>query len=121
MADDDQAIVETELAKVANAAAVIAEATSPGKSGAPNRTIEFILDVSLYVTVEVGRARMTIQDLLQLGQGSVIELEKMAGEPLDVYVNGKHVARGEAVIINEKFGLRVTEIISPEERVQSFV
>ena len=62
---------------------------------------------------------MTVQDLLQLGQGSVIELEKLAGEPLDVFINGKKVATGEAVIVNEKFGVRLTEIISPEERVNS--
>ncbi len=73
----------------------------------------------MQVTVEVGRARMTIQDILQLGQGSVVELEKLAGEPLDIYVNGKHVARGEAVIVNEKFGVRLTDIISPEDRVES--
>lgn len=82
-----------------------------------SRTIDAILDVMLQVTVEVGRARMTIQDLLQLGQGSVVELEKLAGEPLDVYINGRLVARGEAVIINEKFGVRLTEIISKEARV----
>lgn len=96
--------------QVANAAAGVAR---------PARTLEFILDVSLQVTVEVGRARMTIQDILQLGQGSVVELEKLAGEPLDIYVNGKHVARGEAVIVNEKFGVRLTDIISPEEIVES--
>jgi flagellar motor switch protein FliN/FliY len=76
------------------------------------------MDVALQVTVEVGRARMTIQDLLQLGQGSVVELEKLAGEPLDIYINGKSVARGEAVIVNEKFGVRLTDIISPEDRIE---
>jgi flagellar motor switch protein FliN/FliY len=81
--------------------------------------LEFLLDVTLQITVEVGRARMTIQDLLQLGQGSVVELEKLAGEPLDIYLNGKQVARGEAVIVNEKFGVRLTDIISPEDRVES--
>ena len=70
--------------------------------------LDIIMDVTLQVTVEVGRARMTIQDLLQLGQGSVMELEKLAGEPLDVYVNGKCVARGEAVIVNEKFGVKLS-------------
>jgi flagellar motor switch protein FliN/FliY len=83
------------------------------------RTLEFLLDVTLQVTVEVGRARMTIQDILQLGQGSVVELEKLAGEPLDIFLNGKQVARGEAVIVNEKFGVRLTDIISPEDRVES--
>jgi flagellar motor switch protein FliN/FliY len=82
------------------------------------RNLEFILDVALQVTVEVGRTRMTIQDLLRLGQGSVVELEKLAGEPLDIYINGKQVARGEAVIVNDKFGVRLTDIISPEDRIE---
>jgi flagellar motor switch protein FliN/FliY len=119
MADDIPEVVETELAKAAEAVGDATEATSAIARGSPARTIDFIMDVVLHVTVEVGRARMTIQDLLQLGQGSVIELEKLAGESLDVYVNGKHVARGEAVIVNEKFGVRILEIISPEARIQS--
>jgi flagellar motor switch protein FliN/FliY len=82
------------------------------------RNLDFILDVALQVTVEVGRTKMTIQDLLRLGQGSVVELEKLAGEPLDIYINGKQVARGEAVIVNDKFGVRLTDIISPEDRVE---
>ena len=82
-------------------------------------SLEFILDVTLQVTVEVGRARMTIQDLLQLGQGSVVELEKLAGEPLDIYINGKVVASGEAVIVNEKFGVRLNNIISHNARVDA--
>jgi flagellar motor switch protein FliN/FliY len=77
------------------------------------------MDVALHVTVEVGRARMTIQDLLQLGQGSVLELAKLAGESLDIYVNGKPMAKGEAVIVNEKFGVRLTEIVSQEDRIES--
>ncbi len=113
MADEQ---VEAELQKVATAAGGVAHAASG--VARPNRTMEFLLDVTLLVTVEVGRARMTIQDLLQLGQGSVVELEKLAGEPLDIYVNGKQVARGEAVIVNEKFGVRLTDIISPEDRVE---
>jgi flagellar motor switch protein FliN/FliY len=79
------------------------------------------MDVSLSVSVEVGRARMTINDLLQMGPGSVVELEKLAGEPLDIFINGKPVARGEAVIVNEKFGVRLTDIISPEDRVEGIV
>lgn len=83
------------------------------------KNMEFILDVALQVSVEVGRTRMTIQDLLQLGQGSVIELTKLAGEPLDIFINEKLVARGEAVIVNEKFGVRITDIISQQERIES--
>ncbi|MCO6430367.1 MAG: flagellar motor switch protein FliN [Deltaproteobacteria bacterium] len=106
------------LEKVAQAAGNVATAATQAGAKTP-QTLEFILDVTLQVTVEVGRARMTIQDLLQLGQGSVVELEKLAGEPLDIFINGKQVARGEAVIVNEKFGVRLTDIISPEDRIES--
>ena len=78
-----------------------------------------ILDIPLLVTVELGRTKMLINDLLQLGQGSVIELTKLVGEPLDFLVNEKPVAKGEVVVVNEKFGIRVTEIISPQERIES--
>ena len=106
------------LEGVAEAADDVAEAAEAAASqSAKVKTVEFIKDVTLAVTVEVGRARMTIQDLLQLGQGSVVELEKLAGEPLDIYINGKRVAIGEAVIVNEKFGVRLKEVISPEERL----
>ena len=100
--------------QVADTAQQAGQTLSPRASG--SQTIDYILDVTLQVAVEVGRARMTIQDLLQLGQGSVIELEKLAGEPLDIFMNGKPVAKGEAVIINEKFGVRITEVISRAER-----
>ncbi|MBQ7617934.1 MAG: flagellar motor switch protein FliN [Desulfovibrio sp.] len=83
-----------------------------------NRELDFILDIPLNVSAELGRTRLMINELLQLGQGSVIELNKLAGEPLELYVNGKLVARGEAVVINEKFGVRLTDIISPVERVK---
>ena len=125
MADNDKE-VEQGLEDVAKAAGDVAQAAAEAASTAattpvkknPTRTLEFILDVALQVTVEVGRSRMTISDLLQLGQGSVVELEKLAGEPLDIFINGKPVARGEAVIVNEKFGVRLTDIIAPEERIQ---
>jgi flagellar motor switch protein FliN/FliY len=80
--------------------------------------LDFILDIPLEISVELGRAKIIISDLLQLGPGSVIELMKLAGEPLEVLVNQKLVARGEAVVINEKFGVRLTDIISPAERVK---
>ncbi len=84
----------------------------------PNtRRLDLLLDVPLDVTVELGRTRMTIQDLLALGPGSTIELDKVAGEPLDIVVNDRLVARGEAVVINEKFGIRITDIISRAERI----
>jgi len=79
---------------------------------------EFILDIPLEVSVELGRTRMIVNDLLQLGQGSVIELTKLAGEPMEILVNQKLIARGEVVVVNEKFGVRLTDIISPMERVE---
>jgi flagellar motor switch protein FliN/FliY len=82
------------------------------------RDLDFILDIPLEVSAELGRTKLLINELLQLGQGSVVELNKLAGEPLEIYVNGKLVARGEAVVINEKFGIRLTDIISPIERVK---
>lgn len=94
------------------------EATSPASSG-KSANLDLILDIPLTVTVELGRSKMLINDLLQLGQGSVIELTKLAGEPLEVLVNQKLVARGEVVVVNEKFGVRLTNIVSPMERVQS--
>ena len=94
------------------------EATTPPPSG-KNANLDLILDIPLTVTVELGRSKMLINDLLQLGQGSVIELTKLAGEPLEVLVNQKLVARGEVVVVNEKFGVRLTDIVSPTERVQS--
>ncbi len=79
--------------------------------------IDFLLDISLEVTVEVGRTRMLINDLLQLQQGSVIDLEKMVGDPFEVYVNRKLMAFGEVVVVNEKFGIRLTDVIDPKERI----
>jgi flagellar motor switch protein FliN/FliY len=88
------------------------------KKSVPARDIKFLLDVPLTVTVEIGKTRMLINDLLQLGQGSVIELNKLAGDPMEILVNGKLIARGEVVVVNEKFGIRLTDIVSPEERIK---
>ncbi len=93
-----------------------ADAKANNSSG--KRDLDFILDIPLEVSAELGRTKLLINELLQLGQGSVVELNKLAGEPLEIYVNGKLVARGEAVVINEKFGIRLTDIISPIERVK---
>ena len=82
------------------------------------RGIDLLLDIPLQVSVEVGRSKILVQDLLQLQEGSLIELDKLAGEPLDLYVNGRLIARGEAVVLNEKFGLRLTEVVSPSERIE---
>lgn len=101
--------------------AKFADFTEEAKAPRPEsgrRELDFILDIPLDVSAELGRTRLLINELLQLGQGSVVELNKLAGEPLEVFVNGKLVARGEAVVINEKFGVRLTDIISPIERVK---
>ncbi len=83
-----------------------------------NKNIDFVLDIPLQVTVQIGSTRMLIRELLQLGQGSVIELNKLAGEPMEVLVNNKLVARGEVVVVNEKFGIRLTDVVSPNQRIQ---
>ena len=94
-----------------------AEKTAKG-GDKDKKNLDFILDIPLQVTVELGRSKMLIKDILALNQGSVVELTKQAGEPLDVFVNSKLIARGEAVVINEKFGIRLTDIVSPNERVE---
>lgn len=80
--------------------------------------LELLLDVPLSVTVELGRTKMMVRDLLRLGHGSVVELTKMAGEPLDILVNGKPVAHGEAVMVNDRFGVRLTDVVSAAERLE---
>ena len=80
--------------------------------------LDFILDIPLTLSVELARCQMLISELLQLGQGSIIELAKLAGEPMDVYVNQRLIARGEVVVVNEKFGIRLTDIVSQAERVK---
>ena len=94
--------------------------SAPGVSVAGEQplNLQFILDIPLQITAELGRKRLLINELLKLNQGSVIELSKQIGEPFDVLVNQKLIARGEVVVINEKFGIRITDIISPMERVQ---
>ncbi len=81
------------------------------------KNLDFIMDIPLQLTVELGRTKLLVRDVLQLNQGSVVELTKLAGEPLDVFVNSKLVARGEAVVVNDKFGIRLLDIVSPNERV----
>lgn len=93
-------------------------ASSPAANAGPVQSLDFILDIPLKVTVELGRAKMSIREILDMGQGSVIELSKLAGEPLEVLINDKLVARGEVVVVNEKFGIRLTDIISPIERIE---
>jgi flagellar motor switch protein FliN/FliY len=88
-----------------------------GKPGA-EASLDHLLDIPVTISMEIGRARISIRNLLQLNQGSVVELERLAGEPLDVLVNGTLIAHGEVVVVNEKFGIRLTDVISAAERVQ---
>jgi flagellar motor switch protein FliN/FliY len=85
---------------------------------AAGTNLDVILDIPVTLSMEIGRTRVSIQDLLQLAKGSVVELDRMAGEPLDVLVNGTLVARGEVVVVNDKFGVRLNDVISPADRVQ---
>jgi flagellar motor switch protein FliN/FliY len=82
------------------------------------RELEFLYDVPLQVSVEVGRARILLRDLLQMGEGYVVELDKLAGEPLDLYVNSRLIARGEAVKVGDKFGIKLTEVVSQSDRIE---
>ncbi|MBI5491668.1 MAG: flagellar motor switch protein FliN [Deltaproteobacteria bacterium] len=101
-----------------------ADAAKPAQFDALNQenggmvaNLGMILDIPVTVSVEIGRARMLVRDLLQLGQGAVVELEKLAGDPMEILVNGKLVARGEAVVVNDKFGVKLTDIVSLTERI----
>ncbi len=87
-------------------------------SGGGEMNLNLILDVAVTLALEVGRARMPVRTLLQLAPGAIVELDRLAGEPLDVLVNGVRVARGEVVVVNDKFGIRLTDVVSPTERME---
>lgn len=106
-----------ELTPVPAAPAAFQEfAGTQGSAG--QNDIDFILDIPVQLTVELGRTKIAIRNLLQLAQGSVVELDGLAGEPLDVLVNGCLIAQGEVVVVNDKFGIRLTDIITPSERIR---
>lgn len=132
------AMAEQAAAPAAPAAAAPAAAPAPAPAAAPAATasaaasvfkplagatsgqgtdIDLIMDVPVQLTVELGRTRLTIKNLLQLGQGSVVELDGLAGEPMDIFVNGYLIAQGEVVVVEEKYGIRLTDIITPSERI----
>ncbi len=126
MADQFEQLAE-KLAAEAESAPDMSSAGGGGGGGGSSmsdeailkdKNLQMILDIPLRVTVELGRTKMPVSELLNLGQGSVIELNKLAGEPMEVFVNDKLIARGEAVVVNEKFGVRLTDIISTRERVE---
>ena len=91
---------------------------SPSADNSEGRGLQFLYDVPLQVSVEVGRSKILLRDLLKMGEGYVIELDKLAGDPLDLYVNSRLIARGEAVMIGEKFGIRLTDVVSTSDRVE---
>jgi flagellar motor switch protein FliN/FliY len=88
-------------------------------SDASSRGLEFLYDVPLQISVELGRSKILLRDLLKMGEGYVIELDKLAGEPLDLYVNSRLIARGEAVMVGDKFGIRLTDVVSTADRVEN--
>lgn len=88
------------------------------QGGGEVRNMDLVLDIPVTISMEIGRGRIPIRNLLQLSQGSVVELDRLAGEPLDVLVNGTLIAQGEVVVVNDKYGIRLTDVISPSERIK---
>ena len=101
-----------------NAARAAFDPLTAETGAASDLNLDVILDVPVTLSLEVGRARIPIRNLLQLNQGSVVELERAAGEPLDLYVNGTLIAQGEVVVVNDRFGVRLTDVVSPAERIK---
>lgn len=125
MADDWAAAMEeqgeTDEIKDENVEKVAAQALASSSSNVLDGDVnlDVILDIPVTISMEIGRTQLSIRNLLQLNQGSVIELDRLAGEPMDVLVNGTLVAHGEVVVVNEKFGIRLTDVISPAERIKN--
>lgn len=110
---------EVETSEVENVAAEeVPSNVVPLQEDGSESNLSMIMDIPLKLTAELGRTKIVVSELLNLGQGSVIELSKLAGEPMEILVNDKLIAKGEAVVVNDKFGIRLTDIISPKERVE---
>lgn len=120
IAEDDWAAAMAEQAApaVSASAEVFQELAGTSTPSGATHDIDFILDIPVLLTVELGRTKIAIKNLLQLAQGSVVELDGLAGEPMDVLVNGCLIAQGEVVVVNDKFGVRLTDIITPAERIR---
>lgn len=121
VAEDDWAAAMAEQTTIPAAKAnpeIFPELAGNTVSGGLAKDIDFILDIPVLLTVELGRTKISIKNLLQLAQGSVVELDGLAGEPMDVLVNGCLIAQGEVVVVNDKFGVRLTDIITPAERIR---
>lgn len=108
--DNDDAITRADFADLVDEGLE----RKPGTEG----NLEILLDIPVTLAIEIGRTRISIRNLLQLNQGSVVELDRLAGEPLDVFVNGTLIAHGEVVVVNEKFGIRLNDVVSPDERLR---
>jgi len=119
IAEDDWAAAMAEQAAPATPSPeIFKEFSGSPANGGLAKDIDMILDIPVLLTVELGRTKITIKNLLQLAQGSVVELDGLAGEPMDVLVNGCLIAQGEVVVVNDKFGVRLTDIITPAERIR---
>ncbi|MCV6609542.1 MAG: flagellar motor switch protein FliN [Amphritea sp.] len=117
-ADDDWGAAMAEQAQASAGQAVELDELSDTAQPLDNPSLDVILDIPVKLTLEVGRTDIAIRNLLQLNQGSVVELDRVAGEPLDVMVNGTLVAHGEVVVVNDRYGIRLTDVISPQERIE---
>jgi flagellar motor switch protein FliN len=119
MSKDEQSMADEWAAAMEEEQDASAQASSDSPSQNPGSPdLDVILDIPVRISMEVGSTAITIRNLLQLNQGSVIELDRLAGEPLDVLVNGTLIAHGEVVVVNDKFGIRMTDVISPSERIK---
>lgn len=116
--DDAQAMADEWASAMAEQTAAEPAPAAAAPAAATHNDIDLILDIPVQMTVELGRTKIAIKNLLQLAQGSVVELDGMAGEPMDVLVNGCLIAQGEVVVVNDKFGIRLTDIITPSERIR---
>jgi flagellar motor switch protein FliN/FliY len=122
-AEDDWAAAMAEQAKAdapaeAQPAQIFPSFSDPAGKASMMNELDMILDIPVQISVELGRAKITIKNLLQLAHGSVVELDAIAGEPMSVFVNGTLIAQGEVVVVNDKFGIRLTDIITPSERMR---
>ena len=115
---NEQAVSETPAAQPAAATDIFEQFGSGADKAAQPQGYEMIMDIPVRLTVELGRTKISIRNLLQLAHGSVVELDGLAGEPMDVMINGTLIAQGEVVVVNDKFGIRLTDIITPQERVR---
>ena len=114
----EQAIAESAPAANAQPAQIFQNFSETAGKGSMMNELDMILDIPVQIAVELGRTKITIKNLLQLAHGSVVELDAMAGEPMSVFVNGTLIAQGEVVVVNDKFGIRLTDIITPSERMR---